>query len=202
MPLPGRHRPGTPDARLSPVMQPGTRTGLRRSAPFARRIRLAFEFRDPASSACPGHRLQIPTPASSWESTRRTMTYDNAQKAARAHEHPPCRPRSPASRPRSQRHSEGQGMSAKLSAKLRYFLRIELQAQERYRVAYSMKAIQERHGVSRQTLSRLRAELLREGLRDKTSLEAKRLTATADASCAPSSNQPMTDAELAPRIAE
>jgi len=93
-------------------------------------------------------------------------------------------------------------MSAKLSAKLRYFLRIELQAQERYRVAYSMKAIQERHGVSRQTLSRLRAELLREGLRDKTSLEAKRLTATADASCAPSSNQPMTDAELAPRIAE
>lgn len=87
-------------------------------------------------------------------------------------------------------------MSARLSAKQRKLLLVELRAHE----GYTMKAIGQRHGVSRQTLSRLRAELLLEGLSGKMSLEAKRPKLSADERHPSRSNASMTDAEIREKI--
>jgi DNA-binding IscR family transcriptional regulator len=48
---------------------------------------------------------------------------------------------------------------ARLSAELRALLMTELRARERF----TIKAIARRNGVSRQTLARLRAEMLQQG---------------------------------------
>lgn len=97
-------------------------------------------------------------------------------------------------------------MSAKLSAKLRKALLNELLAHERYIAAFSMKAIQQRHGVSRQTLSRLRAELLSGKVPPavrKRALEAKCRAAESDDRIVPRSNSNMmTDAQVQEKLAE
>lgn len=88
----------------------------------------------------------------------------------------------------------------KLSKKLREQLLAELTQHERL----TLKAIGCRHGVSRQTLSRLRAEVLRR-LRGKMPQEAKCLIETADASAAEVSTLAMIDVQrrrLEARITE
>lgn len=96
-------------------------------------------------------------------------------------------------------------MSARLSNKTRKLIFAELQAHE----GYSLKAIAHRHKVSRQTLSRLRAELLLKGLSYKMPLEANRVNVItnirgkavdAPGSAVETSN--MTDAQVREKLAE
>jgi hypothetical protein len=89
-------------------------------------------------------------------------------------------------------------MSARLSKRVRQQLLNELGMHDRYQ----LKAIGARHGVSRQTLSLLRAERVRKPLRGKMPTAPATGHFDHEASLSPESTTNMTNDEMRNRIAE